>query len=101
MLRRFTQRAQRSIINAQEEARAMGHPAVGTEHILLGLIREGEGIGARAMLELGVICSGSEMRSNEYWVPGWLEVKVKQETCPSPPGLRVLNLAFDEARLQG
>ena len=53
MIRRFTPRAQRAILHAQEEARELNHPAVGTEHILLGLIKEGEGIGARALHNLG------------------------------------------------
>ncbi|MGE5543495.1 MAG: Clp protease N-terminal domain-containing protein, partial [Bacillota bacterium] len=53
MIRRFTQKAQRAIMHAQEEARELNHAAVGTEHILLGLIREGEGVGARALLNLG------------------------------------------------
>ena len=54
MFRRFTQRARNAVIHAQEEARALNHPAIGTEHILLGLLREGEGIGAKALLSLGI-----------------------------------------------
>ncbi len=101
MLRRFTQRAQRSIINAQEEARGMGHPAVGTEHILLGLIREGEGIGARAMLGLGVDLQ--RLRDEVKRVLGTgMESEGQAGDLPiTPRAKRVLNLAFDEARLQG
>ncbi|MGH2425649.1 MAG: Clp protease N-terminal domain-containing protein, partial [bacterium] len=44
MFERFTERARRVIILAQEEAKRLNHSAVGTEHILLGIIREGEGV---------------------------------------------------------
>lgn len=54
MFRKFTQRARNTVIHAQEEARELGHPAIGTEHILLGLLREGEGVGAKALMNLGV-----------------------------------------------
>ena len=102
MLRRFTQRAQRSIINAQEEARAMGHPAVGTEHILLGLIREGEGIGARAMLELGVDLQRLRDEVQRVLGTGMVRSEGQAGDLPiTPRAKRVLNLAFDEARLQG
>jgi ATP-dependent Clp protease ATP-binding subunit ClpC len=51
---RFTERAQRSLLLAQEEARRLDFNFVGTEHLLLGLIREGEGVAARALMGLGV-----------------------------------------------
>ena len=54
MFRKFTQRARNTVIHAQEEAKELGHPAIGTEHILLGLLREGEGVGARALINLGI-----------------------------------------------
>ena len=54
MFRKFTQRARNAVVHAQEEARRMGHPAIGTEHILLGLLLEREGIGARPLLNLGL-----------------------------------------------
>jgi len=54
MFRRFTQRARNAVIYAQEEARQLNHPAIGTEHILLGLLKEGEGVGARALLSMGI-----------------------------------------------
>ncbi|MDD2402852.1 MAG: Clp protease N-terminal domain-containing protein, partial [Clostridia bacterium] len=52
MYSRFTQRAEHVIYLAKEEAKVLGHPAVGTEHLLLGLIRENGGIGARALINL-------------------------------------------------
>ena len=54
MFERFTDRARRVIVLAQEEARGLNHNYIGTEHLLLGLIHEGEGIGARALESLGV-----------------------------------------------
>ena len=54
MFERFTDRARRVVVLAQEEARMLNHNYIGTEHLLLGLIHEGEGIGARALESLGV-----------------------------------------------
>jgi ATP-dependent Clp protease ATP-binding subunit ClpC len=54
MFERFTDRARRVLVLAQEEARDLNHAFIGTEHILLGLIREGEGVAARALDALGV-----------------------------------------------
>lgn len=51
---RFTERAQKALIYAQEEARNLGHNYVGTEHLLLSLIREGEGVAARILKDSGV-----------------------------------------------
>ena len=48
MFERFTDRARRVIVLAQEEARTLQHNYIGTEHLLLGLIREGEGVAAKA-----------------------------------------------------
>jgi ATP-dependent Clp protease ATP-binding subunit ClpC len=54
MFERFTDRARRVVVQAQEEARSLSHNFIGTEHILLGLIREGEGVGAKALESLGI-----------------------------------------------
>ena len=54
MFGRFTERAQRVIVLSQEEARRLGHNVVGTEHLLLGLIAEGEGVAARALQTLDI-----------------------------------------------
>jgi Clp amino terminal domain, pathogenicity island component/UvrB/uvrC motif len=54
MFERFTDRARRVVVLAQEEARMLNHNYVGTEHILLGLIHEGEGVAAKALESLGV-----------------------------------------------
>ena len=54
MFERFTDRARRVVVLAQEEARLLGHAYIGTEHLLLGLIAEGDGVGAKALEQLGV-----------------------------------------------
>ena len=54
MFERFTDRARRVVVLAQEDARVLNHDLVGTEHILLGLIHEGGGVGARALESLGI-----------------------------------------------
>jgi ATP-dependent Clp protease ATP-binding subunit ClpC len=53
MFQRFTDRARRVVVLSQEEARQLDHNYIGTEHILLGLIREGNGVGAKALEALG------------------------------------------------
>ena len=54
MFERFTDRARRVVVLAQEEARRLNHNYIGTEHILLGLVREGEGVAAKALESLGI-----------------------------------------------
>ena len=54
MFERFTDRARRVVVLAQEESRLLGHSHIGTEHLLLGVLAEGEGAGARALHALGV-----------------------------------------------
>ena len=54
MFERFTDRARRVIVLAQEEARGLNHNYIGTEHILLGLIHEGEGVAAKALESMGI-----------------------------------------------
>jgi ATP-dependent Clp protease ATP-binding subunit ClpC len=54
MFERFTDRARRVVVLAQEEARRLSHNYIGTEHILLGLLSEGEGVAAKALEELGI-----------------------------------------------
>jgi hypothetical protein len=56
---RFTDRARRVVVLAQEEARLLNHNYIGTEHLLLGLLSEGEGVGARALVSMGVDLGGA------------------------------------------
>jgi ATP-dependent Clp protease ATP-binding subunit ClpC len=54
MFKRFTDPARRVVVLAQEEARMLNHNYIGTEHILLGLIREGEGVAAQVLQQMGI-----------------------------------------------
>ncbi|WP_276661265.1 ATP-dependent Clp protease ATP-binding subunit, partial [Syntrophomonas wolfei] len=102
MFRRFTQRARNAVIHAQEEARQLNHPAIGTEHILLGLLREGEGVGARALLNSGIDLEKVREEINRVIGANGEAVEKPAGDLPvTPRAKKVFNLAFDEARLQG
>jgi ATP-dependent Clp protease ATP-binding subunit ClpC len=62
MFQRFTDRARRVVVYAQEEARLLDHSYLGDEHILLGLIREGEGVAARVLSTLGADLNGTRQQ---------------------------------------
>ena len=96
MFGRFTERAQRVIVLSQEEARRLGHNVVGTEHLLLGLIAEGEGVAARALQTLDI--SIDKVRAEIERVIGRGEAGVSGPSGFTPRTKRVLELAFDEAR---
>ena len=96
MYKRFTQRALQVLRLAQEEAVRLKHGAVGTEHILLGLLREGEGIAAKALEASGVVFSEMEQGIEELIGTGSEEVEpVVQYT---PRAKKVLELSLAEAR---
>jgi ATP-dependent Clp protease ATP-binding subunit ClpC len=65
MFERFTDRARRTVVYSQEEARILGHGYVGTEHVLLGLIREGNGLAAKALESLGIALDALRERAVE------------------------------------
>jgi ATP-dependent Clp protease ATP-binding subunit ClpC len=65
MFERFTDRARRVVLLAQEEARMLNHNYIGTEHILLGLIQEGEGVAAKALESLGIELKGVRQQVEE------------------------------------
>lgn len=99
MHRRFTERAQQVILLSQEEARRLGHNVVGTEHLLLGLIAEGEGVAARALQSMGI--SVDQVRTEVERVIGRGEQPTQGQIGFTPRSKRVLELAFDEARQLG
>jgi len=102
MFRKFTQRARNTVIHAQEEARELGHPAIGTEHILLGLLREGEGVGARALINLGIDLANVREEVKSFIGQDKTVSEGPAGDLPITPRVKkVFNLAFDEARLQG
>ncbi|MDI6872191.1 MAG: ATP-dependent Clp protease ATP-binding subunit [Bacillota bacterium] len=99
MFGRFTERAERVIILSQEEARRLGHNYVGTEHLLLGLVREGEGVAARALQNLGL--SLEQIREQVETVIGPGEGGLTGKINFTPRAKRVMELAVDEARELG
>ncbi|MFZ5596316.1 MAG: ATP-dependent Clp protease ATP-binding subunit [Bacillota bacterium] len=99
MFNRFTERAQRVLLLAQEEAARLGHPYVGTEHILLGLIREGQGVAARALSGLGI--EADKVRSVIEQAVGKGQGVAGGEIALTPRGKRVLELSVEEARQMG
>ena len=102
MFRKFTQRARNTVIHAQEEAKEMGHPAIGTEHILLGLLREGEGLGARALINMGIDLANVREEVKRFLGQEEINREGPAGDLPITPRVKkVFNLAFDEARLQG
>ncbi|GAQ25567.1 negative regulator of genetic competence ClpC/MecB [Tepidanaerobacter syntrophicus] len=96
---RFTERAQKVIAHAQEEARRLNHNVVGTEHLLLGLLREDEGIAARALKNLGV--DADKVRNQVEMMIGVGPFAVQGPIGYTPRAKRVMELAIDESRRLG
>lgn len=95
---RFTERAQRVVILAQEEARRLGHNVVGTEHLLLGLIAEGDGVAGRVLSQFVDL---QQVRGEVERIIGRGEGLIIGQIGFTPRAKRVLELAFDEARQLG
>src|SRR5438067_2292347 len=95
MFERFTDRARRVVVLAQEEARMLNHNYIGTEHILLGLIHEGEGVAAKALESLGISLEAVREKVEETIGPAG------SSTTGSPPftprAKKVLELSLREA----
>ena len=70
MFERFTHRARRVVVLAQEEAKMLNHEYVGTEHILIALIREGGGVAAQALESLGITEEAAHQQVEEIVGPG-------------------------------
>ena len=96
---KFTERARRVLTLAQEEAQHFSHSYIGTEHILLGLVREEEGVAARVLTNLGVVLT--KVRSAVEFIIGRGEKSSSGEVGLSPRAKRVIELAIDEARQLG
>ncbi|HKX18353.1 MAG TPA: ATP-dependent Clp protease ATP-binding subunit [bacterium] len=99
MFERFTERARRVIILAQEEAKRLNHSAVGTEHILLGIIREGEGVASKVLESLNI--NPERVRAEIESAIGRGERTPYEEVAFTPRAKKVLELALDEARRLG
>ena len=99
MFERFTDRARRVIVLAQEEARLLGHNFIGTEHILLGLVAEGEGVGAKALESLGV--SLDAVRAEVEGIIGKGNDRPGSHIPFTPRAKKVLEMSLREALLLG
>jgi ATP-dependent Clp protease ATP-binding subunit ClpA len=96
---RFNERAKKVLTLAQEEAERSHHSYIGTEHILLGLLRVQEGLAAKALARLGVEIDG--VRSTIESVLGRNERLIIQQIIPTSRVKKVIELAFEEARRMG
>ena len=99
MFERFTEKAIKVIMLAQEEARRLGHNFVGTEQILLGLVGEGTGVGPKVLKEMGVSLKDSRIEVEKIIGRGSGFVAV--EIPFTPRAKRVLELSLEEARQLG
>ena len=93
---KFTERARRVLTLAQEEAQRFNHNYIGTEHLLLGLVREGDGVAAKVLANLGVELS--KVRSAVEFIIGRGDRAVLGEIGLTPRAKKVIELAVDEAR---
>lgn len=96
---KFTERARRVMSLAQEEAQRFNHNYIGTEHILLGLVAEGEGVAAKALINLGVDLN--KARSAVEFIIGSGDHFVLGEIGLTPRAKKVIELAVDEAQRLG
>ncbi|HEY8687093.1 MAG TPA: Clp protease N-terminal domain-containing protein, partial [Chloroflexota bacterium] len=96
---RFTERARKVLTLAQEEAQRFNHNYIGTEHLLLGLVREGEGVAAKVLFNLGIELT--KVRSAVDFIIGRGERQVMGEIGLTPRAKKVIELSIDEARRLG
>jgi len=100
MFNRFTERARKVIILAKEEARRFNHDYIGTEHILLGLIREGEGVASAVLQKLGVSLENIRLEIEKLVQPG-PTTQIIGDIPFTPRAKKALELAAEEARSLG
>ena len=100
MFNRFTERARKVIILAKEEARRFNHDYIGTEHILLGLIREGEGVAAAVLQKLDVSLENIRLEIEKLVQPG-PTTQIIGDIPFTPRAKKALELAAEEARSLG
>ncbi len=96
---KFTERARKVLTLAQEEATRFNHNYIGTEHLLLGLVREGEGVAAKVLANLGVELN--RVRSAVEFIIGRGDRMIVGEIGLTPRAKKVIELAVDEARRLG
>lgn len=98
MFNRFTERAKKVLYLAQQEAKSFGHSYVGTEHLLLGLVDEGGGVAAKALLSIGI--TGEVLREQIESILGSGDSEVS-ELSYTPRAKKVIELALEEAQYLG
>jgi len=98
---RFTEHAKKVLTLAQEEAYKLGHGHIGTEHLLLGLLQEGEGLGGRALVALGVTIGAVLPLVEEVVPPAPDEERPPRQIIPTTRTKNVIELAFQAAEEQG
>ena len=98
-LDKFTERAKKVLVYAQDEATRFNHNYIGTEHLLLGLLREGDGIAAKVLGNLGAELN--KVRSAVEFIIGRGERMVVGDINLTPRAKRVIELAVEEARRLG
>ncbi len=96
---KFTDRARKVLTLAQDEAQRFNHNYIGTEHLLLGLVREGDGVAARVLENMGVELP--KVRTAVEFIIGRGDRPVVGEVGLTPRAKRVIELAIDEARRLG
>lgn len=100
MFDRFTERARKVILLAKEESKRFNHDYIGTEHILLGLIKEGEGVASAVLQNLGLNLDMIRLETEKLVQPG--PSTVTSGDIPfTPKAKKVIELAMDEARSLG
>jgi ATP-dependent Clp protease ATP-binding subunit ClpC len=100
MFERFTDRARRVVVQAQDEARTLNHDFIGTEHLLLGLVGEGKGAAVAALESLGISMEAVRQRVEDIVPPGQVEVRTGHIPF-TPRAKKVLELSLSEAKLLG
>lgn len=100
MFNRFTERARKVIVYAKEEARRFNHDYIGTEHLLLGLVREGEGVASAVLQKLGLDLETIRIEVEKLVQPG-PQTQVLGDIPFTPRSKKALELSAEEARALG
>ncbi|MEA2552655.1 MAG: ATP-dependent Clp protease ATP-binding subunit ClpC [Fimbriimonadaceae bacterium] len=96
MWQRFTERARKAVFYAQEEVRRLGAAHVGSEHLLLGLVRESDNVASKILKDLGV--SANSLRSELDKELPRHEAKTSQDMTLTPSAKQMIDASYDEAR---
>ena len=100
MFNKFTERARKVILLAKQEAKRFNHDYIGTEHLLLGLIREGEGVAAAVLQKLGLDLETIRLEVEKLVQPG-PQTQVLGDIPFTPRSKKALELSAEEARALG